>query len=102
MANMSMTHIHRTEGLFWLVLLLLLANWRDIYKHLLIWIHKPKGGGGRNLAGLVAMVTSISHVYSPASSQGSEQNPKPTCSFKLCICSFYISNTIERMYNIDN
>ena len=59
-------------------------------------------GGGRNLAGLVAMVTSISHVYSPASSQGSEQNPKPTCSFKLRICSFYISNTIERMYNIDN
>lgn len=45
MANISMTHIHRTEGLFWLVFLLLLANWRDIYKHLLIWIHKPKQGG---------------------------------------------------------
>lgn len=47
---------------------------------------------GGNLAVLVTMVTSISHVYSPASSDGSEQNPKPTCSFRLRICSFYIFN----------
>lgn len=36
---------HSQEGFFWLKLLLLLANWRVHYKHLLIWIHKPNGGG---------------------------------------------------------
>lgn len=41
---------------------------------------------------LVAMVTSISHVYSPARRDSSEQKPKTYLSFKLPACSFYIFN----------
>lgn len=85
MANISMTH--RTEGLLWLKLLLLLANRRVIYKHLLIWIHKPNGG--KTLAVLVAMVTSISHMYPPAAVVIQNRNPKATCSFKYATCSIF-------------
>lgn len=41
---------------------------------------------------LVVMVTSISHVYSPARRDSSEQKPKTYLYLKLPACSFYIFN----------
>ena len=94
MANISMTNTHRTEGFFWLKLSLLLANWRVLYKHLLIWIHKPNGGGKACRAGCYGNYH-FTHV--PASQQWwlrTEMQSLPVATnYILTLFTFLIENS---------